>query len=396
MELVGVGISAVLLPPSPIVGSVGIRPVDLGLPVGIEAVGINAVLPVPVRPRRESTPEVSPPSKSPEVGVGVTKTELVAEAGTLTGIVGRLEVSNAVALVLLAVEELSPPRPKRSRRSDPELVELTLALLESGLFTPDPVGVAEPEVVVVVEPPRRLPTPEPMSPKMLSLEAAVVEAGVVDALAEESTVDALEAVLEVLEFTPRRSPTSEPRSLKTLPLEDWVADEAGVVEAWTDESTVGVAVEVAEATAAVEVVESPPSRPATPEPMSPSRLPLELELAVEAAVVAARTDESTAGVTVEAVEAAAGVDVVESPPRRLATPEPTSPSKLSLEVEAAVDEAFVDESTAAACLLVVSALAEAASELFWVLSVLAASVCLVVEVVVAVGSPPIVVVPVIR
>jgi len=98
------------------VGSVGMRPVDLGPPVGIKA-----VLPVPVRPRRESTPDTTPPRKSPEVGVGVAKAELVAEAGTLTGIVGRSEV-----------EVWLPPRPKRSRRSDPELVELGVAL-ESGL-----------------------------------------------------------------------------------------------------------------------------------------------------------------------------------------------------------------------------------------------------------------------
>jgi hypothetical protein len=69
---------------------------------------------------------------------------------------------------------------------------------------------------------------------------------------------------------------------------------------------------------------------------------------------------------------------------------------LSLVVAAGVDGVFGDESTTDDC-SVVPALAEAASALCWVLSVLAASVCLVVvEVAVAVGSPPMVVVPVIR
>lgn len=80
MGLVGVGIKAVLLPPNPIVGKVGMRPVDLG------AVGMRPVLPVAVvlRPRSDSKPDPMPPRRSP-VGVGVA--EVVAEAGTLTGIV---------------------------------------------------------------------------------------------------------------------------------------------------------------------------------------------------------------------------------------------------------------------------------------------------------------------
>jgi hypothetical protein len=292
-----------------------------------------------------------------------------------------------------------------------------------------------------------------MSPKMLSLEAAVVEAGVVDALAEsgEATV---EAVAEVFEFAPMRSPTSEPRSLRMLPLE--LVVEAGVEDTWAAESLVGVAVDAATAAGAeveVEVVESPPSRLPSPELISPKMLPLEAAV-VEAGVVEAVADsgeatveavvevfeftprrspkseptspmmlppeleaevgvddtwvdDSLVGATVEAATAAAGVEVevavavevelVESPPRRLPIPEPRSLSKLPLElVEAGADETWDDESTAAACLLVLPALEEAASELCWVLSVLAASVCLVVVVVVAVGSPPMVVVPVIR
>jgi len=63
---------------------------------------------------------------------------------------------------------------------------------------------------------------------MLSLEDAVVEAGVEDALADPST---LEAVDEVWEFTPRRAPTSVATSPSTLPLADGEAAEEGVVEA---------------------------------------------------------------------------------------------------------------------------------------------------------------------
>lgn len=386
---------------------------------------------------------------------------------------------------------MSPPRPRRSRRSDPELVEL--ALLDSGLWTLEPVGVAE---ELVVEPPRRPPRPEPISPKMLSLlllEVSGVEAGVVDALAAESEEPAVEAVDEVFEFTPRRSPTSEPRSLRMLPLEEGVADEAGVVEASVEAAaavagevavavvdvestprrpprpepislimlplvevvaagvevvadeagTLETAAEAAEAAeAAVEVVESPPSSPPRPELISPKMLPLVVVVAAaavdvvaeagaleaaaaeaaEAAVevvepptprrsptslprspimlpleleVDAGVEETWAGVDVTcsvvgaAVEVAAAaatgveveVEVVESPPRRLLRPEPRSPRRLSLEVEAGALEAL-DESTAAACLLV--------------LSVLAASVCWVVVVRVVVGSPPTVVVPVMR
>lgn len=241
MGLVAVGIKAVLLPPrppSPIEGRVGMRPVDLG------AVGMRPVLVVSI-PRRDSRPDPIPPRRSPEVGVGFA--EPVAEAGTLTGMV----VPEAVALVLL-----SPPRPKRSRRSDPELV--VLALLDSGLWTLEPVGVAE---ELVVEPPRRPPRPEPMSPKMLSLllEVTGVEAGVADALPDWSGEATVEAVEVVLEFTPRRSPTSEPRSLRMLPLEEGVADEAGVVvaaaAAAVPEAVAEAVAEAEDAVLAVEVVD---------------------------------------------------------------------------------------------------------------------------------------------
>jgi hypothetical protein len=295
-DLVGVGMAPVLVPPWP-----GMRPVDLDgrrLRFGRDAVGIKAVLPVPVEvtPSRESTPDTRPPRKSPEVVVPVAVVDggLVAEAGTLIGIVGELEASeDIVALVLLPVEDLSP-RPKRSRRSDPELVVLEAALLI--LLTLEPVGVAETELFVV-DSPKRPPNPEVRSPSRPSLEGA---AGV---------------------------------------------DEAGEVTL-ADESETGVAVE--EIVAAEDVV------------------------AVE--------DE-------------------ESPPRRLPTSKPRSPRSPSLEVvvEGEAVEALADESTTEPCLLVVPASVDAASELFLlVFSVLEPSVFCVVVVVVPVGSPPIVVVPVMR
>lgn len=79
---------------------VGMILVDLDgkrLPLGIVAVGIKAVLPLPeeVNPSNsESTLDARPPRKSSDaedpVGVGVAEGELIAEAGTLTGMVGRL------------------------------------------------------------------------------------------------------------------------------------------------------------------------------------------------------------------------------------------------------------------------------------------------------------------
>jgi hypothetical protein len=74
------------------------------------------------------------------------------------------------------------------------------------------------------------------------------------------------------------------------------------------------------------------------------------------------------------------------------TTEPTAPRPPPLEEAAVEGEGVVD-----CCWLVVSASAEGTSEFFWtLLSVLDPSDFLVVVVVVAVGSPPIVVVPVIR
>lgn len=156
MGFVGVGIKAVLPPPSPspMDGTVGMRPDDLVLLPGSK-VGINPLL--PVAPRRESTPDPSAPSKPPDVGAAGS--ELVADAGMLTGI-----DPDWVAL-------LSPLKPKRPRRSDPELVGLGLAVLESE-------GATGAELLV--GPPRRLSRPVPMSPKMLPPDAAV-EDGVVDA-----------------------------------------------------------------------------------------------------------------------------------------------------------------------------------------------------------------------
>lgn len=322
--LVGVGMAPVLVPPWP-----GIRPVDLGgkrLPFGIDAVGIKAVLPVAVEvtPSRESTPDTRLLTKSPEVvvpeEVGVINGKLVAEAGTLTGIVGELKASeDTVTLVLLPVEDLSPS-PKRSARSDPELVtlEAELVTLEAALLTlfalEVPVGVAETELLVVDSP------KTPANP----------------------------------EVKPSRRPS----------LEDAVGvEEAGEVTL-ADESEVAVAVE--------DVV------------------PVEDVVAVEGVV---------------AVE-------VESPPKRLLKPEDTSLSRPALEVvvEGDVVEALADESITDPCLLVVSASVDAASELFWVVlsvdaawelfwvvfSMLEPSVFWVVVVVVPVGSPAMVVVPVIR
>ena len=304
--LVGVGMAPVLVPPRP-----GIRPVDLGgkrLPFGTDAVGIKAVLPVAVEvtPSRESTPDTRVLTKSPEVvvpEVGVVNGELVAEAGTLTGIVGELKASeDTVTLVPLPVEDLSPS-PKRSARSEPELVMLEAALLI--LFALEvPVGAAETELLVV-DSPRTPANPEVKSPRRPSLEDAVgvEEAGEVT-LADESevAVSAEDAV----------------------PVEDAVAVE-GVV--------------------AVEDVESPPRRLPKPEFTLPSRPAL--EVAEDAA----------------AVEGVVAVEDVESPPRRLPKPEFKSPSRPALEV---VVEALADESITDPCLLVVSASVDAASELFLV------------------------------
>ena len=293
-DLVGVGMAPVLVPPWP-----GMRPVDLDgrrLPFGIDAVGIKAVLPVPVEltPSRESTPDTRPPTRSPEVvvAVGVVNGELVTEAGTLTGIVGELEASEDIVALVLFPEDLSPS-PKRSARSDPELVVLEAALLI--LLALEPVGVAEMELLVV-DSPKRPPNPEVRPPSRPSPEDA---AG---------------------------------------------AEEAG-----------------------------------------------EVTLA----------DESETGVAVEDVAAAEDVDAVdeESPPRRFPTSELKSPSSPSLDVvvEGGVVEALADESTTEPCLLVVPASVDAASELFLlVFSVLEPSVVCVVVVVVPVGSPPMVVVPVMR
>lgn len=266
--LVGVGMAPVLVPPWP-----GIRPVDLGgkrLPFGIDAVGIKAVLPVAVEvtPSRESTPDTRLLTTSPAVvvpEVGVVNGKLVAEAGTLTGMVGELKASeDTVTLVLLPVEDLSPS-PKRSARSDPELVvlEAKLVVLEAALLSlfalEVPVGVAETELMVV-DSPKAPANPEVKSSRRLSLEDAVVveEAGEVT-LADESEVAV--AVEDV------------------VPVEDAVAVEDAAVE--------GVV--------AVEEVESPPRRFPKPEVTSSSRPALEVvveEDVVEGDVVEALADES--------------------------------------------------------------------------------------------------------
>ena len=269
--LVGVGMAPVLVPPWP-----GIRPVDLGgkrLPFGIDAVGIKAVLPVAVEvtPSRESTPDTRLLTTSPAVvvpEVGVVNGKLVAEAGTLTGMVGELKASeDTVTLVLLPVEDLSPS-PKRSARSDPELVvlEAKLVVLEAALLSlfalEVPVGVAETELVVV-DSPKAPANPEVKSSRRLSLEDAVVveEAGEVT-LADESEVAV--AVEDV------------------VPVEDAAVEDAAV-----------------EGVVAVEEVESPPRRFPKPEVTSSSRPALEVvvedvveEDVVEGDVVEALADES--------------------------------------------------------------------------------------------------------
>lgn len=270
--LVGVGMAPVLVPPWP-----GIRPVDLGgkrLPFGIDAVGIKAVLPVAVEvtPSRESAPDTRLLTTSPAVvvpEVGVVNGKLVAEAGTLTGMVGELKASeDTVTLVLLPVEDLSPS-PKRSARSDPELVvlEAKLVVLEAALLSlfalEVPVGVAETELVVV-DSPKAPANPEVKSSRRLSLEDAVVEEAGEVTLADESEVAV--AVEDV------------------VPVEDAVAVEDAAVE--------GVV--------AVEEVESPPRRFPKPEVTSSSRPALEVvveedvveEDVVEGDVVEALADES--------------------------------------------------------------------------------------------------------
>lgn len=187
---------------------------------------------------------------------------------------------NAVELVPLSVEDLSP-RPKRSRRSDPELVVVALGLLI--LLTLETVGVAETELFVVGSW-KSLLKPDPSSPRGPSLF-------VLDALVDESEMVVALGLVKDGEL----------------------------------------------------VVESPPKIPLKPD-STPSRK-LSLGVGVEDGVVGALTDLST-----------------------------TDPS-----------------------LLVVPASTEAASEFFWVVfSVLEPSVFWVVVVVVAVGSPPMVVVPVMR
>jgi hypothetical protein len=349
MELVGVGTPPLVVPPIP-----GMRADDLDgkrLPAGIDTVGIKAVLPVPVGviPSRESTPDTRPPRTSPEVGVAEAETEVVAEAGTLTGTVGSMLESDAVAMVLFPEDELSPSN--IPRRSVPELVvELSLGLMA--------LGVAEARVLV--EPPRprsspREDRPEPTTPRRPSeAETGVLEALAADESVRLAGVEVTEAEAELLVEPPRpRSSPREDRPEPTTPRrpaldEDPAAVETvveGVVEAWADESAAEAGVADAEL-----LLDSPRPRSSPredrPEPTTPRRPPLEEDAAaVEAVVEALATEEPVAG----------------------------------------------------CCWLVVSASVEGTSEFFWtLLSVLDPSVFLVVVVVVAVGSPPMVVVPVIR
>jgi hypothetical protein len=126
---------------------------------------------------------------------------------------------------------------------------------------------------------------------------------------------------------------------------------------------------------------------------------------VETVLEALAADESVRAAGVEVIEAEA--ELLVEPPRprsspREDRPEPTTPRRPPLEEDAAVVETVVEaleteESVAGCCWLVVSASVEGTSEFFWtLLPVLDPSVFLVVVVVVAVGSPPMVVVPVIR
>ena len=355
--LVGVGMAPVLVPPWP-----GMRAVDLDgrrLPFGIDAVGIKAVLPVPVEvtPRTESTLDTRLPTRSPgvvvPVGVGVANGELVANAGTLTGMVGELYGSeDTVALVLLPVEDLSP-KPKRAERSDPELAMLEAALLIL-LALEDPVGVADTEVV---DSPRMPPNPEVRSPRTLSLEDAkgVEEADEVT-LADKSET----GVVKDVEPPPTRLPTFEVKSLRRPPLDVAVAEEIGEVTT-ADEPEAGAAVEEIESTprilptfevkllrrpslddvvaaaAAVEVGEVTtadepevgiavedtallPRRLPTFEVKSLKRLSLDDVVAAAAVEVAEVTtaDEPEAGIEVEDMTALEDVEVL---PRRLPTSE---------------------------------------------------------------------------
>jgi hypothetical protein len=350
MELVGVGTPPlVVVPPIP-----GMRGDDLDgkrLPAGIDTVGIKAVLPVPVGviPSRESTPDTRPPRRSPEVGVAEAGTEVVAEAGTLTGIVGRMLESDAVAMVLFPEEELSPSN--IPRRSVPELVvELSLGLM----------ALAVAEARLLVEPPRprsspREDRPEPTTPRRPSeAETGVLEALAADESVRVAGVEVTEAEAELLVEPPRprsspREDRPEPTTPRRPPLdEDPAVVEAvveGVVEAWADEPAVEAGVADAELLADSPRPRSSP-REDRPEPTTPRRPPLEEDAAV---------------------------------------------------VEAVVEALATEESVAGCCWLVVSASVEGTSEFFWtLLSVLDPSVFLVVVVVVAVGSPPMVVVPVIR
>jgi hypothetical protein len=203
---VGVGMTPVLVP-----DKVGMMPVDLGgrrlPPLDMDVLEIKAVLPVlvDVTPTRESTLEMRLPMRSPEVEVavpvGVVDGELVAEAGTLTGMVGELKApEDKVALVLLPVEDLSP-RPKSSVRSNPELVVLELAVLELAVL----------EVAV--------------------LEVAVLEVAVLELLillALEGPVDVAETGLLVVDSPTRPSSEARPPTRPLLEV---------LVEVWTEEST---------------------------------------------------------------------------------------------------------------------------------------------------------------
>jgi hypothetical protein len=236
MELVGVGTTLVVVPTKP-----GMRAVDLVgkmLPTGIEAVGIKAVLPAPVdvMPSKESTPDTIPPRKSPEeLGVAEAETEVVAEAGTLTGIVGSMLELDAVAIVLFPEEELSPS--SIPMRSVPELVvELSLGLLA--------LGVAETRPLVEPPRPRSSPMearPEPTAPRTPPLEEAEDEGeatveGVIDAWADELVAAAgvTEAELVVELPRPRSSPMEarlEPTAPRMPPLEEAAVEEAAAAAA---------------------------------------------------------------------------------------------------------------------------------------------------------------------
>ena len=296
----------------------------------------------------------------------------------------------------------------------PSLEDVVAAAAAAAVEVGEVAAADEPDAGVAVEmtafedveaPPIRLPTSEVKSLRRPPLEdvaaaAATVEVGEVTTAGESETGVALEDVIaaaaaEVGEVTTagesetggvvedmlvvedvvplRRLPTSEVKSLRRPPLED-VAAAAATVEVGevttAGESETGVALEDVIAAAAAEVDE------------------------------VTTAGESETGVVVEETTALEDVAVVEIEltPRRLPTFEVKSPRRPSLEVvvEGDVVEASADESTADSCWLVAPASVDAASEFcVLVFSVLEPSVCVVV-VVVLVGSPPMVVVPVIR